>query len=111
MTAQGIAQIVLYFAVLVALAKPLGAYMARVYQGERTFLSPVFATDRSAGSIALPASTRRGVELEALCARPCCSSTSSASSSSTCCSACRRAAAEPAGFRAPSAPTPRSTPR
>ena len=27
--------------VLVALAKPLGAFMARVYEGERTFLSPV----------------------------------------------------------------------
>jgi K+-transporting ATPase ATPase A chain len=27
--------------VLIALAKPLGTYMARVYQGERTFLDPV----------------------------------------------------------------------
>lgn len=44
MTAQGMFQIVLYFGVLIALAKPLGAYMAKVYQGERTFLSPVFTT-------------------------------------------------------------------
>ena len=44
MSAQGVLQIVLYMIVLVALAKPLGAYMARVYQGERTFLSPVFGT-------------------------------------------------------------------
>jgi K+-transporting ATPase ATPase A chain len=35
------AQLVFYIVVLVALAKPLGAYMARVYQGERTFLDPV----------------------------------------------------------------------
>jgi len=27
--------------VLLALAKPLGAFMARVYQGERTFLGPL----------------------------------------------------------------------
>ncbi len=40
MTINGILQIILYALVLVALAKPLGAYMARVYQGERTFLDP-----------------------------------------------------------------------
>jgi K+-transporting ATPase ATPase A chain len=34
-------QVVLYFAVLLALVKPLGAFMARVYQGERTFLDPI----------------------------------------------------------------------
>jgi K+-transporting ATPase ATPase A chain len=41
MNALGIFQIVLYLLVLVALAKPLGVYMAKVYQGERTFLSPL----------------------------------------------------------------------
>ena len=30
----------LYVAVLIALAKPLGEYMARVFQGERTFMHP-----------------------------------------------------------------------
>ena len=30
-----------FFVVLLALVKPMGFYMARVYQGERTFLSPV----------------------------------------------------------------------
>jgi K+-transporting ATPase ATPase A chain len=35
-------QLVLYMVVLIALAKPLGSFMARVYQGERTFLDPVF---------------------------------------------------------------------
>ncbi|MDK9706036.1 MAG: potassium-transporting ATPase subunit KdpA [Desulforhopalus sp.] len=33
----------LFFAVLLALVKPLGGFMARVYQGQRTFLSPLFA--------------------------------------------------------------------
>jgi K+-transporting ATPase ATPase A chain len=33
-------QLGLYLLVLLLLVKPLGAYMARVYQGERTFLSP-----------------------------------------------------------------------
>src|SRR5262245_47111077 len=41
MTGQGLAQAALYVAVLVALAKPLGAFMAAVYEGRRTFLSPV----------------------------------------------------------------------
>ncbi len=31
-------QLIFYVVVLLALAKPLGAFMARVYQGERTFL-------------------------------------------------------------------------
>jgi K+-transporting ATPase ATPase A chain len=35
MTANGIFQLVLYVVVLIALAKPLGAYMARVYQNQR----------------------------------------------------------------------------
>jgi K+-transporting ATPase ATPase A chain len=34
-------QIIFYLVVLLALAKPLGAFMAKVYQGERTFLDPV----------------------------------------------------------------------
>ncbi|HLO32994.1 MAG TPA: potassium-transporting ATPase subunit KdpA [Anaerolineales bacterium] len=34
-------QIILYLVVLLALAKPVGNYMARVYQGERTFLDRV----------------------------------------------------------------------
>jgi K+-transporting ATPase ATPase A chain len=34
---------ILFFVVLLALVKPLGVFMARVYQGERTFLTPVFA--------------------------------------------------------------------
>jgi K+-transporting ATPase ATPase A chain len=34
MTDNGTLQILLYLAVLLALAKPLGSYMARVYQGQ-----------------------------------------------------------------------------
>ena len=41
MTANGIAQILLFFAIIAAVAVPLGVYMARVFAGERTFLSPV----------------------------------------------------------------------
>ena len=43
MTGSGILQIVLYLAVLVALTRPLGAFMARVYEGQRTWLSPAIA--------------------------------------------------------------------
>ena len=32
---------ILFFVVLITLVKPLGTFMAKVYQGERTFLSPV----------------------------------------------------------------------
>src|SRR5947208_11118752 len=42
MTTQGVLQILLYFAVLLALTKPLGSYMARIYEGQKTFLHPVF---------------------------------------------------------------------
>src|ERR1700754_507010 len=41
MTVIGWIQIILYCAIVVALAKPLGWYMTRVFNGERTFLSPV----------------------------------------------------------------------
>ena len=37
----GIAQILLFFGLILACAKPLGGYMARVYEGEKTFLTPV----------------------------------------------------------------------
>jgi K+-transporting ATPase ATPase A chain len=34
-------QLVIYIVVLLALAKPLGSFMAKVYEGEHTFLDPV----------------------------------------------------------------------
>ena len=41
MNLPGVLQIALYVLVLFAITRPLGAYMARVFSGERTFLSPV----------------------------------------------------------------------
>ena len=41
MTAIGWIQIFLFCAIIVALTKPLGWYMTRVFNGERTFLSPL----------------------------------------------------------------------
>ncbi len=41
MTSNGILQLALFFGVILLLTKPLGAYMARVFQGERTLLTPV----------------------------------------------------------------------
>jgi K+-transporting ATPase ATPase A chain len=41
MTLNGWLQLILYFVVLLVLAKPLGAYMARVYDGEKTRLDRI----------------------------------------------------------------------
>jgi potassium-transporting ATPase potassium-binding subunit len=41
MTANGWLQFVVFFAVLLVLMRPLGLYIARVLEGERTFLDPV----------------------------------------------------------------------
>ena len=41
MTANGWLQIGIYSLLILAVTKPLGVYMARVFEGERTFLSPV----------------------------------------------------------------------
>jgi K+-transporting ATPase ATPase A chain len=41
MTINGWLQIAFYFGVLTALVVPLGRYMARVFEGERTFMTPV----------------------------------------------------------------------
>ena len=43
MTLNGIAQIVFYFVVLLGLAKPLGWYMARVYEGRPCGLDRIFS--------------------------------------------------------------------
>ena len=42
MTANGWFQIVLFLALILAITKPLGVFMARVFSGERTFLDPAF---------------------------------------------------------------------
>ena len=41
MTANGFVQIALYCVVVTLLVKPFGFYMTRVFNGERTFLSPI----------------------------------------------------------------------
>src|SRR5260221_1376055 len=41
MTPNGILQILLYFVVILLLTRPLGTYMARVFEGERTLFTPV----------------------------------------------------------------------
>ena len=41
MTINGSLQILIYLVVLVLLTKPLGSFMARVYEGEHTFLGPI----------------------------------------------------------------------
>jgi K+-transporting ATPase ATPase A chain len=41
MTSLGVLQIAVYFGILLLLTKPLGLFMARLFQGERTFLHPV----------------------------------------------------------------------
>src|SRR5499427_5122837 len=43
MTLNGWIQIALYFVLLTVLAVPLGRFMAKVFEGERTFLTPVVA--------------------------------------------------------------------
>ncbi len=41
MTANGVIQILIFFGILLLTTKPLGAYMAKVFEGRRTFLSPL----------------------------------------------------------------------
>jgi K+-transporting ATPase ATPase A chain len=41
MTSIGVFQIAVYFGIVVLVTKPLGLFMARLFQGERTFLHPI----------------------------------------------------------------------
>ena len=41
MTANGWFQIGVYLILLLAITKPLGVYMARVFSGEKTFMDPM----------------------------------------------------------------------
>jgi potassium-transporting ATPase potassium-binding subunit len=41
MTLIGILQVLVYFAMIVAITKPVGTFMYRVFEGQRTFLHPV----------------------------------------------------------------------
>src|ERR1044072_6474407 len=41
MTSTGVLQIALFLGLILLCAKPLGAYMARVFEGQRTFMHPL----------------------------------------------------------------------
>ena len=41
MTANGWLQVLLFFALVLVVTKPLGVFMARVFNRERTFMDPV----------------------------------------------------------------------
>jgi potassium-transporting ATPase potassium-binding subunit len=41
MTTNGVLQIIVYFLIILALTKPLGAFMAKLFEGKRTFLHPI----------------------------------------------------------------------
>ena len=41
MTTNGVLQITVYFAIILALTKPLGIFMAQLFDGRRTFLHPI----------------------------------------------------------------------
>ena len=41
MTTNGVWQILIYFLIVLALTKPIGIYMARVFTGEHTWLDPI----------------------------------------------------------------------
>lgn len=47
MTISGWLQIAAFFGLLILTVKPLGSYMAKVYSGEKTFLSPVLKSAES----------------------------------------------------------------
>jgi K+-transporting ATPase ATPase A chain len=42
MTLIGIVQILVFFGIVLAITKPIGSYMYRLFEGQRTFLYPVF---------------------------------------------------------------------
>ena len=42
MTWIGVAQILVFFGIVLAITKPVGTFICRVFEGERTFLHPIF---------------------------------------------------------------------
>src|SRR5580765_254088 len=42
MTFVGIVQVLFFFAIVLAITKPVGVFMYRVFEGQRTFLHPIF---------------------------------------------------------------------
>ena len=67
MSAQGMLQLAVYLAVLLLLVKPLGAFMAAVFEGRRTFLSPVLQPVERLIYRAGGVDATRETRLEAVC--------------------------------------------
>ena len=42
MTSIGVLQILVFFGLILLVTKPVGLFMSRLFQGERTFLHPIF---------------------------------------------------------------------
>jgi K+-transporting ATPase ATPase A chain len=42
MSSNGILQILVFFGLILLVTKPVGLFMSRLFQGERTFLHPIF---------------------------------------------------------------------
>jgi hypothetical protein len=88
---MGWMQIALYVVLLVLLAKPLGEHMARVYAGERTFLTAGARRLERGSSCAARRPRRRRERLEDVRPRRPRVQTRSASSPCTRCNACSTA--------------------
>ena len=93
MTLIGLAQILIYFVIVAISAVLLGGYMAKVFQGERVFLSPVV---RPIERRLLPVGGRARTRLSSAgpaTSSPCCCSrgrvTADLSSFSACRAICR----------------------
>ena len=83
MTTIGWIQILLYCAIIVAITPALGAYMTRVFNGERTFLSPVLRPVEARALLGSPGSTRSANRTGSPIRLACCCSMSAAFSFST----------------------------
>ena len=98
MSANGYFQLALYLGVLLALAKPLGTYMARIYEGQPAVLNTVGGTVREADlshrAVSIPRRRCAGRSTR----WPCWRSTCSADWWSMACSGCKLSAAQSAGL-------------
>jgi len=97
MTGIGVLEIAVFFAVLILVTKPLGLFMARVFQGQRTFLHPVMRPlERLVYKLC---GIREEVEQRwTHYAGGVLASAFSPSSSSTSCSGCKAICLQPAGL-------------
>ena len=71
MTTNGLLQIAIYFALTLAFTKPMGLYMARLFDGEITFLRPLerLCMERGRRRLQRPCSRTRDVGQRSACRR------------------------------------------